>query len=280
MQDRPWSPSLSTNFPQRHSVVSKILAPVRKAIAIRSSSGLSRFPTLAIGKASDQVAVWLFCAVSSRQWFQGLGVSSRATSESLQARSHQADGVSFCRGDESWSADQASVALITLPWGNVREGSNLLTRPCQAKDDDRKHGRDRSAAERRPRPPCRIGRVACDQLSFPEVTLLIFSVFIFIAVSNASSSSLHLKHGALRSRYVSLGIERQFFKMKNAWCGSISSRFSVMLSSTLIFAFKCSGAHSWCRGDPSNCQWIGSGIERDGNWSWKSLLVWGLWVTE
>jgi len=98
----------------------------------------------------------------------------------------------------------------------VREGSNLLTRPWQAKDDDRKHGRDRSAAERRPRPPCRIGRDACDQLSFPKVTLLIFSVFILIAVSNASSSSLHMKHGALRNRYVSLGIERQFFMMKNA----------------------------------------------------------------
>jgi len=68
---------------------------------------------------------------------------------------------------------------------------------------------------------------------------------------------------------MSWGIERQFFKMKNAWCGWTSSRFSVMLSSTLIFAFKYSG-------DLSNCQWIGSGIERDGNWSWKSLLVWGL----
>ena len=43
-------------------------------------SELSRFPTLAIGKASDQSAVWLFCAVSSRQWFQGLGVSSRVWS--------------------------------------------------------------------------------------------------------------------------------------------------------------------------------------------------------
>jgi len=98
----------------------------------------------------------------------------------------------------------------------VRKGSNLLLRPWQAKDDDRKHGRDRSAAERRPRPPCWIGRDACDQLSFPKVTLHIFSVFILIAVSNASSSSLHLKHGALHNRYVSLGIERQFFKIKNA----------------------------------------------------------------
>jgi len=158
----------------------------------------------------------------------------------------------------------------------MREESNLLTTPWQAKDDYRKHGRDRSTAERRPRPSCRIGRDACDQLSFPKVTLLMFAVFILIAVSNASSSSLHLKHWALRNRYVSLGIERQFFKMKDAWYGSISSRFSIMLSSTLIFAFKWSGADSWCRGDASNCHWVGSGIERDGNWSWKSLLVWGL----
>ena len=76
----------------------------------------------------------------------------------------------------------------------MREGSNLLTRPWQAKDDDRKHGSDSSAAERRPRPPCRFGGDACDQLYFPKVTLLIFSVLIFIVVSNASSSSLHLKH--------------------------------------------------------------------------------------
>ena len=99
----------------------------------------------------------------------------------------------------------------------MREGSNLLTRPWQAMEDDRKHGQDRSVAEwRPPKPPCRIGKDACDQMSFPKVTLLIFSVFILIAVSNASSSSLHLKHGALRNRYVSLRIERQFFKMKNA----------------------------------------------------------------
>ena len=98
----------------------------------------------------------------------------------------------------------------------MREGSNLLARPWQGKDDDRIHGRDMSAAERRPRPLCRIGRDACNQLSFPKITLLLFSVFILIAASNASSSSLHLKHGALRNKHVSLGIERQFFKMKNA----------------------------------------------------------------
>jgi len=34
-----------------------LLAPVRKAIVIWSSSQLSRFPMLAIGKASDQAAV-------------------------------------------------------------------------------------------------------------------------------------------------------------------------------------------------------------------------------
>jgi len=94
------------------------------------------------------------------------------------------------------------------------------------------------------------GMFVTNLLSFPKVILLIFFVFILIAVSNASSSSLHLKHGALRNRYVSLGIERQFFKMKNAWSCSICSRFSVMLSSTLVFAFKCSGADSWCRGGP------------------------------
>jgi len=59
VQERPWSPSSSTTLPQcqRHLELSKILAPVQRAIAIRSSSGLSKFPTLAIGNASDQAAV-------------------------------------------------------------------------------------------------------------------------------------------------------------------------------------------------------------------------------
>jgi len=35
VQERTWSPSSSTIFPQRHFVLSKILAPVRRAIAIR-----------------------------------------------------------------------------------------------------------------------------------------------------------------------------------------------------------------------------------------------------
>ena len=73
MQERPWSPSLSTNLPLRHSAHLKILALVRRPIAIRSSSGLSRFRELAIGRASDQAAVWLFCAVNSRQWFPRSG---------------------------------------------------------------------------------------------------------------------------------------------------------------------------------------------------------------
>jgi len=43
-------------------------------------------------------------------------------------------------------------------------------------------------------------------------------MLVFMDVSNTSSSFLHLKHGALRSRYMSLGIEieKQFFNMKNA----------------------------------------------------------------
>ena len=84
----------------------KIGTRVRRGIVIRSSSVLSRFPTLAIGKASDRTAVWLFCAVSSRQWFLGFGVSSSSTaaSESLQATSkegHPKPIVSLCRRDES-----------------------------------------------------------------------------------------------------------------------------------------------------------------------------------
>jgi len=73
-------PQPVNKLPTERSVLSKIFAPVRRAIVIRSSLGLSRFPSLGIGKASDQSAVWLFCAVSSRQWFQGLGVSSRVWS--------------------------------------------------------------------------------------------------------------------------------------------------------------------------------------------------------
>ena len=57
VQERPWCPSSSTILLQWHFVLSKILAPVRRAIAIRSSSGLSKFTTLAIGNASDQAAV-------------------------------------------------------------------------------------------------------------------------------------------------------------------------------------------------------------------------------
>ena len=57
VQERPWSPSSSTTLPQRHLELSRILAPVWRAIAIRSLSGLSKFPTLAIGNASDQAAV-------------------------------------------------------------------------------------------------------------------------------------------------------------------------------------------------------------------------------
>ena len=72
-----------------------------------------------------------------------------------------------------------------------------------------------------------------------------------------------------------LGIERQFFNMKNAWCGSISSRFSMMLSSILVFASRCSGVESWCRGDSNNCHRLGAGIEMDGNTSLEKLSCLG-----
>jgi len=50
-QKSPWSPSLSSILPQWHSALSKILAPIQKAIAITiwSSSGLKRFAKLVIG---------------------------------------------------------------------------------------------------------------------------------------------------------------------------------------------------------------------------------------
>jgi len=91
-----------------------------------------------------------------------------------------------------------------------------LTRPQEAWDGDMKHGRDRSVAERSSRPPCRIGRDAYDQFSFPKVTSHIFSMLVFTVVLNASSSSLLLKHGTLCSKYIGLEIEKQLFKMKKA----------------------------------------------------------------
>jgi len=93
----PCNPNSSKILLQRHFVLSKILAPVRREIAIRSSSALSRFPTLAIGNSSNQAAVWLSCAASNRQWAYRFFVLSKAFSESLQARSSQAECISFCR---------------------------------------------------------------------------------------------------------------------------------------------------------------------------------------
>ena len=54
------------------------------------------------------------------------------------------------------------------------------------------------------------GRDACDLFSSPKDTLHIFSMLIFMAVSNTSSSSVHLKHGTLRNKYMSLEIEEVF----------------------------------------------------------------------
>ena len=215
VQERPWSPSSSKIFLQWHFVLSKILAPVWRAVAIRCSSGLSRFPTVAIGNVSDQVAMWLSCAVSNRQWFQVLLMHSTVLSESLQVRTSQAACIPFCSGDESWCSDQASIASVTSPWWSSgwREGSKRL-RSLQTWDDDWKHGRDRSAAKWRSRSTCLIGRDSCDLLPSPKDTLCIFSMLVFMAVSNTSSSFLHLKHGALCSKYISLGIERQLLIWK------------------------------------------------------------------
>ena len=47
----------------------------------------------------------------------------------------------------------------------------------------------------------------------------------------------------------------------------------MMLPSILVFASRCSGVESWCRGDPNNCHRLGAGIEMDGNYSWKNLIV-------
>jgi len=48
---------------------------------------------------------------------------------------------------------------------------------------------------------------------FQKSHYLFFRVYSYCGVERFK---FHLKHGALSNRYVSLGIERQFFKMKNA----------------------------------------------------------------
>ena len=47
----------------------------------------------------------------------------------------------------------------------------------------------------------------------------------------------------------------------------------MMLPSILVFASRCSGVESRCRGDPNNCHSLGAGIEMDVNSSWKILIV-------
>jgi len=172
MQERPWSPQPVNKLP---AAAFRDVENIGTSSQSNCDSELIRFPTLAIGKAFDQAAVWLFCAVSSQQWFQGFGVSSRAASESLQARSSQADCVSFCHGDESWSADDVSVALITSPWGNVRDGITCWQGPGRRRTtigNMAETGLQQNGGQGLH--PCWISRDACDQLSFPKVTLLIF----------------------------------------------------------------------------------------------------------
>ena len=112
----------------------------------------------------------------------------------------------------------------------------------------------------------------------------IFFLLVFIALSNASSSSLRVKYEAFRSKY--LGIEMKIFKMKSVWCGSISSKLSMMLSNILVFPLSAVGQIPDPEGDPRNCHWLGSGIERGENWEscfWKSLRLWSslllVWLT-
>jgi len=76
------------------------------------------------------------------------------------------------------------VDYFTMTW--CERGKQLVDEALTGK---RQIGnRDWSVMEQRPRPPCQIGKDACDQLSFPKVTvtLHIFSMLIFIAVSEAS----------------------------------------------------------------------------------------------
>jgi len=77
----------------------------------------------------------------------------------------------------------------------------------------RKHGRDRSAAERRPRLPCRFGKDACDQLSFPKVTFNIsyfFRVYSYGGVKRFKFL-FALEAWSTTQQICELGIERQFF---------------------------------------------------------------------
>ena len=55
VQERPWSPTSSTTLPQRHLELSRILAPFRRAIAIRSSSGLGHRRIL-VGDTGDIIS--------------------------------------------------------------------------------------------------------------------------------------------------------------------------------------------------------------------------------
>jgi len=195
-------------------------------------------------------------------------------SESLLARSSQSACIKFRSGDESWCSHQATIASFTSPWGNfgLREGSKRLARSLQACDDDSKHGRDRSAAERRQRPACLIGGDACDQFSFPKDTLHILSMLVYGSVEHLQF--LFVLEACCTTQKIYEFGDWESFKMKNAWCVSIAKRFSMMLSITFVFASKCSEADSWCRWDPNNSHCLGDGfdVEMDRNLSWNSTM--------
>jgi len=66
------------------------------------------------------------------------------------------------------------------------------------------------------------------QLSFPKDILLIFSMLVFMAVLNTSSSLLHLKHGALYSKYMSFRIEWLFLRWKMLDVALLAGVFHVV----------------------------------------------------
>ena len=140
-------------------------------------------------------------------------------------------------------------------------------------DEDRKHGKDGAVVERRPRPPCRMGKDACNQHSFPKTMLQIFQCW-FLQFYQIPAFGQWPWNKRYFPENVSGGINKQFFRMKNAWCGSISSRFSVMLSRILVLASSCKEAAFSCIRYPTHCQCLGSEIGIEGKDCRKNSLMW------
>jgi hypothetical protein len=78
----------------------------------------------------------------------------------------------------------------------------------------KKAGIERSRALRIPNPPLETGRDAWAQVSSLMQTLLIFSRADRISRSKSFNNCGIFQEGEHRRRYVSFGIEKQFFKRK------------------------------------------------------------------